>query len=179
MPPAVSPRNDVWETSSEIPYWWHVTTQIWVVLLIGWIKFPTNQRHCPDLASDTSSVWNFCTHFSDVILRGNHPWSRDMSAVFSGCKNPRFVNFLFPCARVASSLAVHAAVLIISCACYLHRSQEIAFRYQGTFNLHAFIVPEGSNRSRRSETKRSLGDRLYTNAKYLQTGPRADQQRNW
>ena len=22
-------------------YWWRVTTQIWVVLLIGWIKFPT------------------------------------------------------------------------------------------------------------------------------------------
>ena len=25
----------VWETTSEIPYWWPVTTQIWVVLLIG------------------------------------------------------------------------------------------------------------------------------------------------
>ena len=115
---------------------------------------------------------------------GNHPWRREMSVVFSGCKNPRFVNVLFPCAwrlpsRVASSLAVHAAVLIISCDCYVHRSQEIAFRYQGTFNLDAFIVPEGSNRSRRSETKGSMGDRLYTNAKYLQTGPRADQQRNW
>ena len=33
--PLVSPRNDVWETSAEIPYWWRVTTQIWVVLLIG------------------------------------------------------------------------------------------------------------------------------------------------
>ena len=50
---------------------------------------------------------------------------------------------LFPCvwphpsrvvssSRVASSLVVHAAVLIISRACYIHRSQEIAFRYQGT-----------------------------------------------
>ena len=67
-----------------------------------------------------------------------------MSAVFSGCKNPRFVTAfsslargLIPHAwslpsRVASSLVVHAAVLIISCACYVHRSQEIAFRYQGT-----------------------------------------------
>ena len=27
--------NDVWETSAEITYWWRVTTQIWVVLLIG------------------------------------------------------------------------------------------------------------------------------------------------
>ena len=33
--PLASPRNDVWGTSAEIPYWWRVTTQIWVVLLIG------------------------------------------------------------------------------------------------------------------------------------------------
>ena len=33
--PLVSPTNDVWETSAEIPYWWRITTQIWVVLLIG------------------------------------------------------------------------------------------------------------------------------------------------
>ena len=38
-PLPVSPRNDVWETSAEIPYWWRVTTQIWVVLLIGWSNF--------------------------------------------------------------------------------------------------------------------------------------------
>ena len=30
MPPLVSPWNDIWGTSAEIPYWWHVTTQIWV-----------------------------------------------------------------------------------------------------------------------------------------------------
>ena len=42
--PVVSGRNDVWETSAEIPYWWRVTTQVWVVLLMaGWSKFPT--RH--------------------------------------------------------------------------------------------------------------------------------------
>ena len=33
-PPLVSLRNDV-ETSAEFPYWWRVTTQIWLVLLIG------------------------------------------------------------------------------------------------------------------------------------------------
>ena len=26
--PLASPRNDVWETSAEIPYWWRVTTQV-------------------------------------------------------------------------------------------------------------------------------------------------------
>ena len=32
----VSQRNDVCGTSAEIPYWWRHTTQIRVVLLIGW-----------------------------------------------------------------------------------------------------------------------------------------------
>ena len=32
--PLVSPQNDVRETSAEIPYWWRVSTQIWVVLLL-------------------------------------------------------------------------------------------------------------------------------------------------
>ena len=43
------------------------TTQIWVVLFIGWSKSSTNQKHYLDLGSDASSVWNFCTCFSDVI----------------------------------------------------------------------------------------------------------------
>ena len=29
------------EMNAEIPYWWCITTQIWVVRLIGWSKFPT------------------------------------------------------------------------------------------------------------------------------------------
>ena len=41
-------------------------------------------RHYPDLGSDTSSVRNFCAHFSDVILRRNQWWHYKMSAVFSG-----------------------------------------------------------------------------------------------
>ena len=32
--PLVSPRNDVWETTAEIPYWWRVTTQIWSMLFL-------------------------------------------------------------------------------------------------------------------------------------------------
>ena len=34
--PLISSRNDLQETSAEIPYWWRVTTQICVVLFIGW-----------------------------------------------------------------------------------------------------------------------------------------------
>ena len=40
-PPLVSLDYEVRETSAETPYWWLVTTQIWVVLLIGWTKYPT------------------------------------------------------------------------------------------------------------------------------------------
>ena len=29
-------QNDIWETSAEIPFWWRVSTQILVALLIGW-----------------------------------------------------------------------------------------------------------------------------------------------
>ena len=81
-PPLVSPRNDVWETSAEnFPYWWRVTIQIWVVLLIGWSKFPMWFGQ----SEATSSVWNFCAHFSDVISQGNQWWCHKVLAVFSGC----------------------------------------------------------------------------------------------
>ena len=53
--PLVYPPNDVWETSAEIPYWWRVTTQFWVVLLIGWIKFTT--RHDQSEALPRSGQW--------------------------------------------------------------------------------------------------------------------------
>ena len=43
----------------------------------------TNQYYL-DLSSDTSSVWNICPRFSDVISRGNQWWRREMSAVFLG-----------------------------------------------------------------------------------------------
>ena len=33
MPPVTCSWNDIQETSAEIPHWWRVTTQIWVMLL--------------------------------------------------------------------------------------------------------------------------------------------------
>ena len=53
--PLVSQRNDVWETSEEIPYWWRFTTQIWVGFLIGWSKFPTRQDQ--SVALNRSGWW--------------------------------------------------------------------------------------------------------------------------
>ena len=85
-PPLVSPQmtfgNDC---SNFILAMSCVTTQIWVVLLI--VIFPrhtTNQKHHPELGNGTSTVRNFCSHFSDVISQGNHWWCYEMSAVFSG-----------------------------------------------------------------------------------------------
>ena len=88
MLPLVSLPNHVWETSTEIPYWWHVITQIWVVLLIGCAAWEIwfNQSEAliyPDLGRDASLVWNYCAHFSDIIWRGNQWWHCQMSAVFS------------------------------------------------------------------------------------------------
>ena len=89
-PPPVSTRNDVCGTSAEIPYWWRVTCQICVVLLIGWSKCSTCQKHHPDLGSNASSVWNFCARSSDFISRKKKQlWRRDatMLGVFSGYLN--------------------------------------------------------------------------------------------
>ena len=49
--PLVSLGSDIWETIAEIPFWWYITTQIWVVLLIG------------------CAVWEFCFSQSEVRLR--------------------------------------------------------------------------------------------------------------
>ena len=92
--PLVFPWNEVWETNAEIPYWWRVTTQVWIVLLIGWrFALLTNQKNYPDLGSVALSVWNFCTCFSDINFTGkatvvwrNVGWflrSLKSSAIFS------------------------------------------------------------------------------------------------
>ena len=41
----VSPRNDVWKTGAEISYWWRITPQFWVVLLIGQSEALTRSRY--------------------------------------------------------------------------------------------------------------------------------------
>ena len=62
-PPLVSPQNDVWKTSANIPYWRCITTQMRVVLLIGWSNFPSRQDQSEvsprSEYSDASSGWIF------------------------------------------------------------------------------------------------------------------------
>ena len=86
-PTLVSPRNDAWWTSKEIPYWWRVTTQIWVMLVIGWSKFPTRLYQSEPLPR--SGKWyvismELLRSFLNVISRGNQWQRREMSAVFWG-----------------------------------------------------------------------------------------------
>ena len=61
--PTIFLRNNVWGTSSEIPYWWRITTQIWVVLLIGWKFASTNEKHYPDLGSAYDISMEFLRSF--------------------------------------------------------------------------------------------------------------------
>ena len=68
LPPLVS--QDVWETRTETPCWWRVTTKILVVFQSGWNFASTNKKHYPDLCSDTSTVWNICMEYL-VTLQGN------------------------------------------------------------------------------------------------------------
>ena len=68
--PLVSPPNNVWETSAEIPYWWRDLGSASDWPCHGKVD-STNQKHYPDLGSDASSVWDLCRRFSDTIWWGN------------------------------------------------------------------------------------------------------------
>ena len=46
----------------------------------------------PDLGSDTSSVWNFCARFSDVISWGNQWWRHEM-LTFTQSNEKRLLRF--------------------------------------------------------------------------------------
>ena len=74
--PLVSPRNDIWEKSAEIPYWWRVTTQIWVESKFWLVEsnFPrstTNQKHYPDVGSNvTCHQYGISELFSQTSFGG-------------------------------------------------------------------------------------------------------------
>ena len=85
--PLISRQNNVCGTNEEIPYWCRETTQIKIALLIGCSKLPSRHNQSEqyqDQASNTSSVWNFCTWSSDSISQGNQWWRRNTLAVLLG-----------------------------------------------------------------------------------------------
>ena len=71
-PPVVSSRNDAWKASTEIPYPWHATAHIWVVLLIGRSNFPTNQIWV--LASHQYGISLLVSQTSLLSSQGNQWW---------------------------------------------------------------------------------------------------------
>ena len=71
---------NIWGMSAEIPGWWLVTTQMWVVLLIGSGKFLcclTNLKHYPDLESDTRGSWWHSRYTFDSL--NGHLYKTDTS----------------------------------------------------------------------------------------------------
>ena len=79
------PANDIWETRAEIPYWWQVTTQIWVVLLVGWSKFSANQN-TTQISVVRCHQYGISALVSQTSFnsRRNQGWRRIMSTVLSG-----------------------------------------------------------------------------------------------
>lgn len=76
---------------------WNVTTQFWLVPLIGWKKLPTwyNQSEAqPRYGSHKASIWNFCIRPSGIILWGNWwCWCKcqlSFQARFSGNSNSQW-----------------------------------------------------------------------------------------
>ena len=96
MPHLVSLPNDVYRTIAELPYnnWWCITTQIWVVLLIWWGKFSTNQMVYPDLNSDMSSVWHYYTLHTVLSFLKHHYFQRESSGLVASL-NVGFILRLF------------------------------------------------------------------------------------
>ena len=58
MPALVCSRKDVWGTNVEIRYWWHVNTQIWVVLLIG----RAARKVCLNQSESLPQIWVVTRH---------------------------------------------------------------------------------------------------------------------
>ena len=61
----VFPWNDIWGIGKEIPFWWHVITQMPQGKFVS-----TNQKHQWDLGSDTSSVFRPCSSLTTASLSG-------------------------------------------------------------------------------------------------------------
>ena len=94
----VSPRNNVWGTRAEIPYWWRVTIQIWVVILIGcaFMEICFNQ---PDAVTRSwqwhANVIEFLRLLPTSHFAGNR-WSDTKCRLFSqAIKRPSFGGCFF------------------------------------------------------------------------------------
>ena len=105
----VSPRNDVWEASAEIPYWWHVTTQISVVLLISdWLCRVGNLIQP---IRGTTQIWRVTRQqhgISALVSQTSFGWETSGSVakclLFSQVKTCVLANSLFIAEGLAQSV---------------------------------------------------------------------------
>ena len=74
-------RNDE-GTSAEILYWWRAATQNWVVLLIGWSHFSTNQV----LGIETRHQYGVSALVSQTLFRGENSGGVANCRLFSQAK---------------------------------------------------------------------------------------------
>ena len=82
------PRNDVWETRAEIPYWWRV----YRLLLRSEQCFTRHDQSEALPKSGRVISMEFLRPFLTSHFAGKQRWRREMSAVFSGYTNPRSLN---------------------------------------------------------------------------------------
>ena len=101
----VSPPNDVWETSAEIPYWWRITTQIWVVTRHQYgISGLVSQT---SFGRETSGSIAKCRLFSQAISVIELWIINCLVWIFSGSKLIIFYCWFFQiCMNIASSTAM-------------------------------------------------------------------------
>ena len=83
--PLVFPPNDVRGASEEIPYWWRVTTHIWVVLS----DWSCREGNLLQPIRSTAHIWivtrqEFLYWILRRYLQGNQLWLCEVSAVFWG-----------------------------------------------------------------------------------------------
>ena len=92
----VSLRNDSWGTSHTDDVSLPRSGQCFL-LAVPREKFAsTNQKHYPDLGSETSSVWNFWARSSDVVSRRNQWWRRECRLLFEATTNGSLSSLTVP-----------------------------------------------------------------------------------
>ena len=82
--------------------------KIWVVRLIGWKSASSHEHRHSYLGSNTSSVWNFCAHFSEVISRETSVGNSFLKLAYLSlcpCSNTVLKSYHMKCSCFAFHLA--------------------------------------------------------------------------
>ena len=89
-PQLVSTQNVVWETSAEIPYWWRVTTQSWVLSASDWLK--RHDQSITQICVVTRHQYGISALVSQTSFRGKPVVaSQNVGCFLMLTFNPRFL----------------------------------------------------------------------------------------